>query len=61
VRPGGIVAFVTSKGTMDKANAVVCKYLAERAELLGAVRLPNNAFMDNAGTEVRLRPRTGGN
>jgi N12 class adenine-specific DNA methylase len=52
VRPGGIVAFVTSKGTMDKANPTVRKYLAERAELLGAVRLPNNAFKDNAGTEV---------
>jgi N12 class adenine-specific DNA methylase len=52
VRPGGIVAFVTSKGTMDKNNSSVRKYLAERAELLGAVRLPNNAFQDNAGTEV---------
>jgi len=52
VRPGGIVAFVTSKGTMDKANPKVRKYLAERADLLGAVRLPNNAFLKNAGTEV---------
>jgi N12 class adenine-specific DNA methylase len=52
VRPGGIVAFITSKGTMDKANPTVRKYLAERAELLGAVRLPNNAFKANAGTEV---------
>ena len=52
VRPGGIVAFVTSKGTLDKANPKVRKYLAERAELLGAVRLPNNAFAKNAGTEV---------
>lgn len=52
VRPGGIVAFVTSKGTLDKQNPAVRKYLAQRAELLGAVRLPNNAFKDNAGTEV---------
>jgi N12 class adenine-specific DNA methylase len=52
VRPGGIVAFVTSKGTMDKKNGKARSYLAERAELLGAVRLPNNAFKDNAGTEV---------
>lgn len=52
VRPGGIVAFVTSKGTLDKANPEVRKYLAQRAELLGAVRLPNNAFKANAGTEV---------
>ena len=44
VRPGGIVAFVTSKGTMDKKSADVRRYLAQRAELLGAVRLPNNAF-----------------
>jgi hypothetical protein len=51
-RPGGIVAFVTSKGTMDKANPAVRKYLAERADLLGAVRLPYNAFKANAGTEV---------
>lgn len=52
VRPGGIVAFVTSKGTLDKENPDVRKYLAERAELLGAIRLPNNAFRANAGTEV---------
>ena len=52
VRPGGIVAFVTSKGTMDKKNSEVRKYLAQRAELLGAVRLPNTAFKENAGTEV---------
>jgi len=52
VRPGGVVAFVTSKGTMDKQNESVRKYLAERAELLGAVRLPNTAFKANAGTEV---------
>lgn len=52
VRPGGIIAFVTSKGTMDKQNPTVRKYIAERAELLGAVRLPNNAFLSNAGTEV---------
>ena len=51
VRPGGIVAFVTSKGTMDKKNPEVRKYLAQRAELLGAVRLPNTAFK-GAGTEV---------
>lgn len=52
VRPGGIVALVTSKGTLDKAKPVVRKYLAERAELLGAVRLPNMAFRDSAGTDV---------
>ena len=52
VRPGGIVAFITSKGTFDKANPSVRKYLAERAELLGAIRLPNNAFKDSAGTNV---------
>lgn len=52
VRPGGIVAAITSKGTLDKSNPTVRKYLAERAELLGAVRLPNTAFKDNAGTEV---------
>ncbi|MBE6061919.1 MAG: helicase, partial [Clostridium sulfidigenes] len=52
VRPGGIIAFITSKGTMDKQNPEVRKYIAQRAELLGAVRLPNNAFMANAGTEV---------
>ena len=52
VRPGGVVAFVTSQGTLDKSNPEVRKYLAERAELLGAIRLPNNAFKANAGTEV---------
>ena len=52
VRPGGIVAFVTSKGTMDKDDSAVREYLAERAELLGAIRLPNNAFLENAGTET---------
>ena len=52
VRPGGIVAFVTSKGTMDKQSPQVRKYLAQRAELIGAVRLPNTAFKENAGTEV---------
>ena len=52
VRPGGIVAFITSKGTLDKSNPEVRKYLAQRAELLGAVRLPNKAFKSNAGTEV---------
>ena len=52
VRPGGVIAFVTSKGTMDKKNPEVRKYLAQRAELLGAIRLPNTAFQENAGTEV---------
>lgn len=52
VRPGGIIAFITSKGTMDKENASVRKYLAQRADLIGAIRLPNNAFKRNAGTEV---------
>ena len=52
VRPGGIVAFVTSKGTMDKENPTVRKYIAQRADLLGAIRLPNNTFKDAAGTEV---------
>ncbi|MCL1855065.1 MAG: SNF2-related protein, partial [Clostridia bacterium] len=52
VRPGGVVAFITSKGTMDKQSPEVRRYLAQRAELLGAVRLPNNAFKANAGTEV---------
>nr|WP_319592855.1 DEAD/DEAH box helicase family protein [Jeotgalibaca arthritidis] len=51
VRPGGVVAFITSKGTMDKQSPDVRRYLAQRAELLGAIRLPNNAFK-NAGTEV---------
>ena len=52
VRPGGIVAFITSKGTLDKQSPEVRKYIAQRAELLGAIRLPNNAFKANAGTEV---------
>lgn len=52
VRPGGVVAFITSKGTMDKQSPDVRRYLAQRAELLGAIRLPNNAFLKNAGTEV---------
>ena len=52
VRPGGVIAFVTSSGTMDKQNSAVRKYIAERAELLGAIRLPNNAFLANAGTGV---------
>ena len=52
VRPGGVVAFITSKGTLDKQNPEVRRYIAQRAELLGAVRLPNNAFRANAGTEV---------
>ncbi len=52
VRPGGIIIFITSKGTMDKQNTAVRQYIAERAELLGAVRLPNTAFKSNANTEV---------
>ena len=52
VKPNGIVAFITSKGTMDKNNPAIRKYIAERAELVGAIRLPNNAFKGNAGTEV---------
>ena len=52
VRPGGLVLFITSKGTMDKENPSVRRYLAQRAELLGAIRLPNNTFRANAGTEV---------
>ena len=52
VRPGGIIAFVTSKGTMDKETPTVRKYIAQRADLLGAIRLPNNTFKDAAGTEV---------
>ena len=52
VRPGGIVAFITSKGTMDKQNSKVREALAQKADLLGAIRLPNNAFKANAGTEV---------
>ena len=52
VRPGGIIAFITSKVTMDKENPAVRKYIAQRAELLGAIRLPNNTFKSAAGTEV---------
>ena len=52
VRIGGIIAYITSKGTMDKANPDVRRYIAQRADLLGAVRLPNTAFRSNAGTEV---------
>lgn len=52
VRTGGVVAFITSKGTMDKASPEVRKYIAQRAELLGAIRLPDNTFRANAGTEV---------
>lgn len=52
LRPGGVMAFVTSKGTMDKENSNVRKYIAQRAELLGAIRLPNDTFKGNAGTEV---------
>lgn len=52
IRPGGIVAFITSKGTMDKENNSVRKYLSQRAELIGAIRLPDNTFKGNAGTEV---------
>ncbi len=52
LRPGGVMALVTSKGTMDKTNSTVRKYIAQRAELLGAIRLPNDTFKGNAGTEV---------
>lgn len=52
VRPGGVIAFITSKGTLDKENPSVRKYIAQRADLLGAIRLPNNTFKANAGTEV---------
>ena len=52
VRPGGVIAFITSKGTLDKENSSVRKYIAQRADLLGAIRLPNNTFKANAGTEV---------
>lgn len=52
VRPGGVIAFITSKGTLDKENPSVRKYIAQRADLLGAIRLPNNIFKANAGTEV---------
>lgn len=52
VRPGGVIAFITSSGTMDKKNPAVRKYIAQRAELLGAIRLPNDTFQKNAGTSV---------
>lgn len=52
VRPGGVIAFITSKGTLDKETPSVRKYIAQRADLLGAIRLPNNTFKANAGTEV---------
>ena len=52
MRPGGVIAYITSKGTMDKQNPAVRRYIAECAELLGAIRLPNTAFKANAGTEV---------
>ena len=52
VRQGGVIAFITSKGTMDKQNSKVRQYIAQRADLLGAIRLPNNTFTQNAGTEV---------
>lgn len=52
VRPGGVIAFITSKGTLDKQSPEVRKYIAQRAELLGAIRLPNNAFLANAGTKA---------
>lgn len=52
VRPGGVIAFVTSKGTMDKENSAVRRYFAQRADLIGAIRLPDNTFKRNAGTEV---------
>lgn len=52
VRPNGVIAFITSKGTLDKENGSVRKYISQRAELIGAIRLPNNTFQKNAGTEV---------
>lgn len=52
LRPGGVMALITSKGTMDKANSSVRKYIAQRADLIGAIRLPNDTFKGNAGTEV---------
>lgn len=52
VRPGGVIAFITSSGTMDKKNPAIRKYIAQRADLLGAIRLPNDTFKKNAGTEV---------
>ena len=66
VRPGGIIALVTSKGTMDKENPAIRKYIAQRADLLGAIRLPNDTFKRAAGTDVtsdilflQKRDRTG--
>ena len=52
IRPGGIIAFITSTGTLDKENPYVRRYIAQRADLIGAIRLPNNTFKDNAGTKV---------
>lgn len=52
VRPGGVVAVITTKGTLDKADSSVRRYLAQRADLVGAVRLPNTAFAGSAGTSV---------
>ena len=52
IRPGGVIAFITSKGTMDKESPAVRKYLAQRADLIGAIRLPNTAFKASAGTDV---------
>lgn len=52
VRPGGVIAFITSSGTMDKKNPYVRRYLAQRADLIGAIRLPNDTFIKNAGTKV---------
>ena len=52
MRTGGIIAFITCKGTLDKQSSSVREYLAQRADLLGAIRLPNTAFKANAGTEV---------
>ena len=52
VRPGGVVAFITSSGTMDKRNSKVRRYIAQRSDLIGAIRLPNNTFKKNAGTDV---------
>ena len=54
VRPGGVIAFITSKYTLDKKNSAIRRYIAQRAKLLGAVRLPNNAFLKNAGTETTM-------
>ena len=52
IRPNGVIAFITTKGTLDKENETVRKYISQRAELIGAIRLPNNTFKKNAGTEV---------